>query len=35
MVVNSLVTSLRTGQQIPVGKPIEIKGIAVLGARRG
>jgi len=28
MVVNSLVTSLRTGQQIPRGKPIEVRGIA-------
>lgn len=28
MVVNSLVTSLRTGQQFPAGKPIEVKGIA-------
>ena len=28
MVVNSLVHSLRTGQQIPRGKPIEVRGIA-------
>lgn len=28
MVVNSLITSLRSGQQIPHGKPIELKGIA-------
>jgi hypothetical protein len=28
MVVNSLVTSLRAGQQIPRGKPIEVRGIA-------
>lgn len=28
MVVNSLITSLRSGQQIPRGKPIEVKGIA-------
>ena len=28
MVVNSLVTSLRNGQQIPRGKPIEVRGIA-------
>ena len=28
MVVNSLITSLENGQQIPHGKPIEVKGIA-------
>jgi len=28
MVVNSLVTSLESGQQIPRGKPIPVKGIA-------
>ena len=28
MVVNSLITSLRNGQQIPRGKPIEVRGIA-------
>jgi sulfite dehydrogenase (cytochrome) subunit A len=28
MVVNSLITSLKSGQQIPHGKPIELKGIA-------
>jgi sulfite dehydrogenase len=28
MVVNSLITSLKSGQQIPRGKPIELKGIA-------
>ena len=28
MVVNSLVTSLRNGQRIPRGKPIEVRGIA-------
>lgn len=28
MVVNSLITSLQSGQQIPRGKPIEVKGIA-------
>lgn len=28
MVVNSLVTSLRSGQQIPRGKPIAVKGLA-------
>jgi len=28
MVVNSLITSLRAGQQIPRGKPIEVRGIA-------
>jgi len=28
MVVNSLITSLRSGQQIPRGKPIAVKGIA-------
>jgi sulfite dehydrogenase len=28
MVVNSLITSLKSGQQIPQGKPIEVKGIA-------
>jgi DMSO/TMAO reductase YedYZ molybdopterin-dependent catalytic subunit len=28
MVVNSLVTSLKSGQQIPRGKPIEVRGIA-------
>jgi DMSO/TMAO reductase YedYZ molybdopterin-dependent catalytic subunit len=28
MVVNSLITSLKSGQQIPHGKPIEVKGIA-------
>jgi sulfite dehydrogenase (cytochrome) subunit A len=28
MVVNSLITSIKSGQQIPRGKPIEVKGIA-------
>jgi DMSO/TMAO reductase YedYZ molybdopterin-dependent catalytic subunit len=28
MVVNSLVTSLRSGQRIPRGKPIEVRGVA-------
>jgi hypothetical protein len=28
MVVNSLITSLKSGQQIPRGKPLEVKGIA-------
>lgn len=28
MVVNSLITSLRNGQQVPRGKPIEVKGVA-------
>jgi hypothetical protein len=28
MVVNSLVTSLKTGQQIPLGKPLEVRGLA-------
>ena len=28
MVVNSLITSLKTGQQVPRGKPIEVRGIA-------
>ena len=28
MVVNSLVTSIQSGQQIPRGKPIPVKGIA-------
>jgi len=28
MVVNSLITSLRNGQQIPRGKPIAVKGVA-------
>jgi hypothetical protein len=28
MVVNSLITSLRTGQQIARGKPLEVRGIA-------
>ncbi len=28
MVVNSLVTSLRSGQRVPRGKPIEVRGIA-------
>jgi sulfite dehydrogenase len=28
MVVNSLVTSLKNGQQVPRGKPLEVKGIA-------
>jgi len=28
MVVNSLVTSLRSGQQVPRGKPIEVRGVA-------
>jgi sulfite dehydrogenase len=28
MVVNSLITSLRTGQKIPRGKPIEVHGVA-------
>ncbi|HZT61989.1 MAG TPA: molybdopterin-dependent oxidoreductase [Burkholderiales bacterium] len=31
MVVNSLVTSLRNGQQLPRGMPIEVKGIAFDG----
>lgn len=31
MVVNSLVTSLRNGQQLPRGRPIEVKGIAFDG----
>ena len=31
MVVNSLITSLRSGQQIPRGKPVEVKGIAFDG----
>jgi hypothetical protein len=31
MVVNSLITSLRNGQQLPRGKPIEVKGIAFDG----
>jgi sulfite dehydrogenase len=31
MVVNSLITSLRNGQQVPRGKPIEVKGIAFDG----
>ena len=28
MVVNSLITSLRSGQQVPRGKPIDVRGIA-------
>ena len=28
MVVNSLITSLRTGQQIPRGRPLEVRGVA-------
>jgi hypothetical protein len=28
MVVNSLVTSLKNGQQVPRGKPLEVKGVA-------
>jgi len=28
MVVNSLITSLRSGQQVPRGKPVEVRGIA-------
>jgi hypothetical protein len=28
MVVNSLITSLRSGQQIARGKPIEVRGVA-------
>jgi DMSO/TMAO reductase YedYZ molybdopterin-dependent catalytic subunit len=28
MVVNSLVTSLQTGQQIPLGRPLEVRGLA-------
>src|SRR5437899_501841 len=28
MVVNSLITSLKSGQQVPRGKPIEVRGIA-------
>jgi DMSO/TMAO reductase YedYZ molybdopterin-dependent catalytic subunit len=28
MVVNSLITSLKNGQQVPRGKPIEVKGVA-------
>jgi hypothetical protein len=28
MVVNSLITSLRSGQQVPRGKPLEVRGIA-------
>jgi sulfite dehydrogenase len=31
MVVNSLITSLKSGDQIPRGKPIEVKGIAFDG----
>ncbi len=31
MVVNSMITSLRNGQQLPRGKPIEVKGIAFDG----
>jgi sulfite dehydrogenase len=31
MVVNSLITSLKSGNQIPRGKPIEVKGIAFDG----
>jgi DMSO/TMAO reductase YedYZ molybdopterin-dependent catalytic subunit len=31
MVVNSLITSLKNGQQVPRGKPIEVKGIAFDG----
>jgi len=31
MVVNSLITSLRNGRQIPRGKPIDVKGIAFDG----
>ncbi len=31
MVVNSLITSLRNGRQIPQGKPIDVKGIAFDG----
>ncbi|HUL91651.1 MAG TPA: molybdopterin-dependent oxidoreductase, partial [Burkholderiales bacterium] len=31
MVVNSMITSLKNGQQLPRGKPIEVKGIAFDG----
>jgi sulfite dehydrogenase len=33
MVVNSLITSLRAGEKIPAGKPLEVKGIAWDGGK--
>src|SRR6478752_4383762 len=33
MVVNSLITNIESGQQVPVGRPFEVKGIAWDGGR--